>query len=586
MVELQLHRNDYQVRHARRILQERATRPNWDLTPTTTRLVEILESSATPPVRLRALWALQVISRLDAGRLLRLLDDDSAHLRAWAVRLLCERETPEAKALAKLADRARHDSSPVVRLELASGLQRLPLERRWGIAEGLISHAADAADANLPLMDWYGIEPLVPADPARALGLALKCEVPLVRQFIARRVVDDALAKGERGDLAPLVAAMAKADAQVARDLLAGAREGIRGRKSLTMPDGWPAVYAKFSKSNDAAIRAHAVVLALVFGDPQALADLRRVALDPAGGASERVAALEALIDKRVPGLAPTLFDQLADKATRRAALRGLAAYPHADTPRHILAVYAELTSEEKADAIGTLASRKDFALALLDAVEKKRVPRRDISAYAARQMFALADATVTERLRAVWGEVRETAAARQKQLARFKAQISPTALKSADPRNGRLVFSKTCQQCHKLYGQGGTIGPDLTGSNRSDLDYLLANIIDPSAEVARDFRMSVVRTKDERVMTGIITERTAGAAHDSDRQGEGDPRPGRRGEREGFAALDHAGGSARFADPRAGPGLDVIPDEQGPGAAPGRTEEVTRSGGFVAQNQ
>src|SRR5262249_28294251 len=93
--------------------------------------------------------------------------------------------------------------------------------------------------------------------------------------------------------------------------------------------------------------------------------------------------------------------------------------------------------------------------------------------------------------------------------LARYKAQISPAALKSADPRNGRLIFSKTCQQCHKLYGQGGTIGPDLTGSNRSDLDYLLANILDPTAEVARDFRMSVVRTKDERVITGIIVERT-----------------------------------------------------------------------------
>ena len=58
---------------------------------------------------------------------------------------------------------------------------------------------------------------------------------------------------------------------------------------------------------------------------------------------------------------------------------------------------------------------------------------------------------------------------------------------------NGRLIFSKTCQQCHKLFGEGGSIGPDLTGSNRADLDYLLSNLIDPSAEVAQDFRMSLV---------------------------------------------------------------------------------------------
>jgi putative heme-binding domain-containing protein len=70
-------------------------------------------------------------------------------------------------------------------------------------------------------------------------------------------------------------------------------------------------------------------------------------------------------------------------------------------------------------------------------------------------------------------------------------------------------VFSKTCQQCHRLYGEGGTIGPDLTGSNRSDLDYLLGNIIDPSAEVGRDYRMSVVQTTAGRVVTGIVVERS-----------------------------------------------------------------------------
>ena len=96
--------------------------------------------------------------------------------------------------------------------------------------------------------------------------------------------------------------------------------------------------------------------------------------------------------------------------------------------------------------------------------------------------------------------------------MARYKADAHARRHSRAPTsRNGRLVFSKTCQQCHKLYGEGGTIGPDLTGSNRSDLEYLLSNIIDPSAEVARDYRMSVVRDQGRAVITGIITERTAG---------------------------------------------------------------------------
>src|SRR5207249_16191 len=151
------------------------------------------------------------------------------------------------------------------------------------------------------------------------------------------------------------------------------------------------------------------VVLALVFGDPRAVTDLRKVAQDPAVEAAERTAALEALVEKRVPDLAPLLHQQLGDKATRRAALRGLAAYPHAENAKRVLAVYPDLTAEEKQDAVASLAARQESALALLDAVETNGVPRGDVSAYAARQMFALGDRQVTARLREVWGDVRES---------------------------------------------------------------------------------------------------------------------------------------------------------------------------------
>jgi putative heme-binding domain-containing protein len=378
---------------------------------------------------------------------------------------------------------------------------------RWEIAKQLVQHPEDSADSNLPLMVWYAIEPLVPADPVRALGL--ECELPLVRRFIARRAVEDALAKGDTGDLAPVLAAIARADERTARDLLAGAREGLRGRANMKMPDGWPAVYARFGGSADRAIRDHAVRLALIFGDRQALTDLRKLALDPAGGAEERVAALEALVEKRVPDLAPTLHEQLSDKTMRRAALRGLAAYSHPETASRILTVYPGLDRDEKQDAIATLSARPDSALVLLGAVERATIPRSEISAYAARQMFALADARVTEKLRRVWGEVRETPAGKQKQLARYKSLLTPAAIGNADPGKGRAIFAANCANCHKLYGEGGAVGPDLTGSNRRDLDYLLSNLVDPAAEVGRDFRMSIVRTKDERTITGIVIERT-----------------------------------------------------------------------------
>jgi putative membrane-bound dehydrogenase-like protein len=512
LIELQLHRNDWYVRTARRILQSRAaafemggdhrvTVWGW--------LNAILENDPDVTRRLRALWAMHAAGLLEPAQLLRLLGDPAEHVRAWSVRLLCERDALDPDVTAKFVELARTDPSPVVRLSLASALQRLSRGSRWEIAAGLLAHPEDAADANLPLMYWYGVEPLVPTNPGRALGIARTTGVPLVRQFVARRVVDDAAANAAAADLAPLVAALKDLNDDATLDMLKGAREGVRGRKRMPMPTNWPAAYAKLSKSSVPAIRENAVVLALVFGDPQALVDLRRIAQDATTKPAERVAALEALVENRSPDLAPLLQELLADKATRRAALRGLAAYPDAATTAKILAVYPDLTPDEKQDAIATLASRKESAVALLDAVEKKAIPRSDVSAFAARQMFALGDPKLTERLRQVWGEVRDTAPQKQAQLAKYRALLTPAYLKNADLRNGRLVFSKTCQQCHKLYGEGGTIGPDLTGSNRADLDYLLSNLIDPSSEVASDYRMSVVRTKDDRVITGIVAERS-----------------------------------------------------------------------------
>ena len=133
------------------------------------------------------------------------------------------------------------------------------------------------------------------------------------------------------------------------------------------------------------------------------------------------MSALEALIEKRPADLVSVLQDLLADKRVRRTALRGLAAYSHRETPQRVLAVYQDLSPEEKQDAVATLASRKEYALALLDAVDKKIVARADLSAYVARQLHAMGDKRVTERLRQVWGDVRDTTSEKKQQLAQLQ---------------------------------------------------------------------------------------------------------------------------------------------------------------------
>lgn len=187
LVTLQLHDNDWWVRHARRVLQERAA-SGRDMTKINDSLRAMFEEQVEVPRKLRAFWALHVTGGLDESLLNEQLAHESEYIRAWSVRLLSEHKSLSPAVLNRFAELAASDDSAFVRLHLASALQSLPAEQRWPIAEALATHAEDANDANLPLMIWYGIEPLVHTDLDRFIRLAATAKIPLVRQHIARRV--------------------------------------------------------------------------------------------------------------------------------------------------------------------------------------------------------------------------------------------------------------------------------------------------------------------------------------------------------------------------------------------------------------
>jgi putative membrane-bound dehydrogenase-like protein len=187
LIKLLGHANEWQRRHAQRLLQERAAAGKL-AKATPAALLKALNSAKSRHDKLRALWACWVtgaIAKEEAGKFLASADE---HERWWAIRLLTEDNAPSAWALATFARMAKNDSSAFVRLGLASALQRIQLADRWPIAEALLSRAEDAADKDLPLLIWYGIEPAVAENPARAAALLAKCQIPQVRQFITRRL--------------------------------------------------------------------------------------------------------------------------------------------------------------------------------------------------------------------------------------------------------------------------------------------------------------------------------------------------------------------------------------------------------------
>ncbi|MDH3583952.1 MAG: dehydrogenase, partial [Phycisphaerae bacterium] len=189
LVELQLHRNDWYVRRARRLLQERAA-SGADLFAAHTALRRIRDSNPDVTRQLRAVWALYVTGALPVAERLALLDHASEFVRAWGVRLLIDEAPPSAAVVAEFADLARTDASGLVRLHLASAMTRLAGAHRWALGEALAERPEQETDRNLQLMIWYGLEPLVKADRTRALQLAGRTKLALIRRFIARRLAD------------------------------------------------------------------------------------------------------------------------------------------------------------------------------------------------------------------------------------------------------------------------------------------------------------------------------------------------------------------------------------------------------------
>jgi putative membrane-bound dehydrogenase-like protein len=198
LIALQTNKNDWYVRHARRVLQERAAAAPLK-EDVYGEVLAVTSNVPTVETKLRAMWAAHVAGQFNEKLALSILRNGSEYEKAWAIQLSCEGGNPSDALLDQFEVLAKEDASPVVRLYLASAINRIPLESRWGIVVPLIGHEEDKDDHNLPLMDWYAVEPLIEADKNRGASLVTKTKIPLLRQFIVRRATAPAPAASRLG---------------------------------------------------------------------------------------------------------------------------------------------------------------------------------------------------------------------------------------------------------------------------------------------------------------------------------------------------------------------------------------------------
>jgi putative heme-binding domain-containing protein len=277
----------------------------------------------------------------------------------------------------------------------------------------------------------------------------------------------------------------------------------------LKAPAGWAELSPSLISSSNKDVCRLAVGLALQFGDTSALEFLKKRAQDTKLNAEDRRVALETLMGAKATGTSELLQGLLSDVDVRAVAIRGLAAFDEPAIAQKILELYPTLTTLEKNDAVNTLAARRAYAQALVKALKEKTIPRGDISAYAARLLESLGDADVNAWLKENWGVSRPAAEETLKELKRYKDIVAKADVAKNDASRGRAVFKKTCASCHTLFDDGGNVGPNLTGSGRVEAEYVLQNLLDPNALVAQDYLTWIVKTKDGRVLSGLIRGET-----------------------------------------------------------------------------
>jgi putative membrane-bound dehydrogenase-like protein len=438
-------------------------------------------------------------------------NDGTDSMRVWSIRTAIDAldeskiRQPVKPVVPALQELAARDNAPTVRRELASALQRLPIDQRQALASALLQRGEDKDDPMIPLLIWYGIEPLVGADAEGGLELARLSKLPKVTQFIYRR-----LGAEEAGRTALLRVAAASADAAERESLLKSVVEAARAGNKVAKPADWDALRVKL----DGAPAGLVPELEAFMGIEPAIASFRE-RLTSTAPVDARLAALKLLVqlrDGETAILLHSLLGQPGHPTLRRAALQALATLPHPRTPAVLAGLLPALAPVETNDAIATLATTPEGSKTLLLAVKEAKVAKTLLSPFLARQMEAQKNAEVSALLKEVWGDLNAPKPDLEPRKAKFRALLTADALAKADPAQGKALYAAVCGTCHTLFGQGAKVGPDLTGSNRSNLEYLLDNVLDPNAVIGKDYQLNLFELADGRLASGIIKDETAAA--------------------------------------------------------------------------
>ena len=496
LVELLRHKNKWHRQTASRLLADRKDAKALPV------LNNILRDELGQAA-LEAFWAINLCGGFNPEFAEQTLKHANPHVRAWTVRLLGdERLVSEAtaKLLAGLAKREPHVE---VRGQLAATAKRLPVGQALPIVRALLTHDTDAGDIYQPLMVWWALESKAGDHPGEVLGLfddKSLWQESLVREHILNRIIRRYAKAGARADLVSCARLFEMApNAESAKVLMTGFEEAYKGRSLAALPERLMVAMARHGGGS--------LALGLRRGDAKSVDEALRVIADVKADKIMRLQYTEILGEAPNAKAIPVLLGIVKSEPgtdLKRAALGALKPYNDARIPAAVLAVYGGLPDGLRKVAGTLLAGREDWAFELLRVVDGGELVASLVSAEVASLLRSHGDGRVGQLLdRHFAGAV--TDAARLEQEIQRLAKV--VTAKPGSPYDGKKLYAASCAACHRLFEQGGQIGPDLTAYQRDDLDTMLLNIINPSAEIREGYENFLLTTKDGRLASGFLVE-------------------------------------------------------------------------------
>jgi putative heme-binding domain-containing protein len=471
----------------------------------------VLDGSPPRKQRTHALWGIIGAGPLEPSFHEKLLQHSDPAYRAWAVRAAGNAGNVAPSIRDRLNTMLR-DPSPDVLLQLAIAARKIDgLEPRRLFLDVLRNCGHDKL---IPSIVWPNLHPLLENDPASFVALVEKQDLAPALRFLMPHILNRLLNARTIAPepIARLLAYTASHDTGAAKECLSitSTRAGDLGDadRKLLAKSLEPSLHGILSGPDRHPLRLSAELLAARLG----LADVNPATVRARFASRDhnesiRLEALDALIAFKDPGLLELLPAVWKDDLPQFQA-KVLAALGRVEDPRladHILGAYSSIQPELQPLAVDLVMQREPWARRLLDAVQKNKLPRTVLNANHLRKILESNDREALWAVEKTWGKIREERNPEREQVVARMAETFRA--EPGDPSAGERVFRNFCAQCHVIYGQGGTVGPDITANGRTTFEQLLSNVFDPSLVIGPAYQVTTVVTRDGRNLTGLIAE-------------------------------------------------------------------------------